>query len=390
MKKIKILAIGILLITLLTPSVFAALGGMGISPSGNSPDGEARSIFTYYLDPGEHINDEIAVANYADVSQSVILSAVDATMTDTGGFALKSLDDPQTNVGTWIKLEKNKVTVKPGKEEKIKFTIDIPENLAPGDYSGGFLLSNDFDSYEQEQAAATGGAGVVSLIQMGIRIYISVSGERIFKFTSGADGNEAFTRTIDANGSNIFAYSYKNDGNINMDVSSNIELKNVFLKLDTIQTNLGTLLPGTAAAPKIQWADMPKIGFIRVKSTLNYQPSAAVGEVSDEDLKKYSGSETHSVSFFILPIKELLATIAIFILSFIILFIKHIKFAKLIASCKESIVKKDDSLIAFASHNKIDWKLLAKINKIKSPYIITKGEKILIPSIQSVQSVPKK
>lgn len=367
---------------LLTQSVFA-VAGMGLLPV--SKEGEAtRGIFTYSVDPGDHISDTVKIINTGDTAQTVALTSVDATMTDTGDFALKDLSETMVGIGTWVKLDKNKITVGPSSTAEVNFTIDVPSSLAPGDYAGGLLISPDMDAMAESSSESS---GAVSIIRVGVRIYVSVSGEKVFKFVAGTDEQEPYTHSVEVDGTHNFNFAYKNEGNTNMDVSADLELKNLFFKLDSVHADFGTLMPGVSGTPKINWTKAPKIGFITATSTLNYVPVSVVGSVSDEDLKKYSGSETNSVSFFIIPIKEMSAGLAVFVVSFLFFFWRHRKFMKMVESCKASVAKKDESLLTFAGRNKVDWKLLAKINRIGSPYMISKGAKILVPH---APALPKK
>ncbi len=356
--------------TLFVPSVFAA-GSVVIMP-----EDSASGMYSYTLDPGASVSGVAVVTNATGYDTGVSVLAVDATMSDSGSFALKDNSEEQTLLGSWVKLEKNILSMKANTSIPVKFTVNIPSSVSPGDYAGGLVVT--------AISSSNSGSTMASVVRIGVRMYISVSGEKLFKFTMGPDGTDAYSHSIEEDGSHNFNYSYKNEGNMNMTVNSTLELKNLFFKLDSVNTEMGILLPGSTGTPKINWGQAPKIGYITATSTLNYKPSSAVGKISDEEMTKYSGSETETLSFFILPVKELSAGLTIFVISFIFFFWRHRKLMALIASCKESVAKKDESLITYASRNKIDWKLLAKINRIASPYIITKGAKILIPHTRPI------
>ena len=42
-------------------------------------------------------------------------------------------------------------------------------------------------------------------------------------------------------------------------------------------------------------------------------------------------------------------------------------------------VKTGDTIVSLATEHGVDWEFLAKVNKLRSPYIISKGDKILVP-----------
>lgn len=362
--------------------VFASAAGIGIMPS-ITESGEARNIFTYNLDPGAHIEDSVRVINPGTEAQGLAIFAVDATMSDGGGFALKDITEDQNSVGSWITLDSDLLTVEPNSESEVKFTIDVPKTASPGDYAGGVLISSDYSQNVNADAEAAPTTGITAVIRVGVRVYVTVTGERSFDFVwGGTEGGDAYTHSVQE-GNHLFGYSFQNNGNTSVDLTADLELKNFFFfKMDAVNVDMGTLMAGTSSTPTISFADPPKIGFVTAKTTLTYGPSLQFAQMTEEEIAKYSGSESNTISFFIIPVKEMLATVGVFVLSFAFFFWQHRKIVALIAKCKTVMVKKDESLLTFAPRNKADWKILAKINKIKSPYVITKGSKILVPPFQ--------
>ena len=61
-----------------------------------------------------------------------------------------------------------------------------------------------------------------------------------------------------------------------------------------------------------------------------------------------------------------------------------------IKNAKEYIVKTGDTLLSIANKRDMGWRFLAKMNKIKAPYSIAKGDKLLVPPLPEKKEKGKK
>lgn len=93
--------------------------------------------FRFELKPGESAQDYGYVKNLSDIDLSINLYGADETTTNEGGFSLKTKDQGQNQVGSWITFEEKNFTLKPQEIKKVKFTINVPPNIALGEYHGG-------------------------------------------------------------------------------------------------------------------------------------------------------------------------------------------------------------------------------------------------------------
>lgn len=104
----------------------------------SGPDG--RSWVTRELDPGETVEEHLAVRNLSAVSAVFGLSAADAYFTRTGRFNMLPTSSDSVAAGTWITLPE-KITVEPGETAVVPFLISVPADATPGDHAAGVAAS---------------------------------------------------------------------------------------------------------------------------------------------------------------------------------------------------------------------------------------------------------
>lgn len=253
----------------LTPSLFAvSYGGFGIRPANPDPDIPlSDSWFIYNLLPGEKKEDAFIVSNTSEETLSAEIYPVDGTTTGDGSFALLEKGSDRKEIGTWVKLAKNKVTLSPGEEEKIFFTITIPGGTAVGDHLGGIVLEN---------LAVTKGKGVNVVTRVGVRIYETVPGQLTRKL------NLANFSWKLVNNNLTFYFELENAGNVHLDPTGKLIIKDGFLGLTlaSFDLNLGMVLPGKPTKVPLVWAGAWPLGKFRAIAEINYgeKPAEVVME----------------------------------------------------------------------------------------------------------------
>ena len=68
---------------------------------------------------------------------TVELVAVDAQTARLGGNAYGDPTDDPIAVGTWLELAESQVTLDPGEQAFVDFTVQTPRDITPGQYLGG-------------------------------------------------------------------------------------------------------------------------------------------------------------------------------------------------------------------------------------------------------------
>ncbi|MEV7330133.1 DUF916 domain-containing protein [Micromonospora sp. NPDC093244] len=130
--------------------------------------GEARSSYSYNVNPGGAVEDAMVVANRGPAPLTLAVYAADGFTTEAGQLDLLTRDRKSVAVGAWVKAKAGSVVVQPGKTAQVPFTISVPDNATPGDYVGGILTT-------LTQADKAEGINVDR--RLGIRIKLRVGGE---------------------------------------------------------------------------------------------------------------------------------------------------------------------------------------------------------------------
>ncbi|MCX5068184.1 DUF916 domain-containing protein [Micromonospora lupini] len=130
--------------------------------------GEARSSYSYNVNPGGAVEDAMVVANRGPAPLTLAVYAADGFTTDAGQLDLLTRDKKSVAVGAWVKAGAGSVVVQPGKAAQVPFTINVPANATPGDHVGGILTT-------LTQADQAEGINVDR--RLGIRITLRVGGE---------------------------------------------------------------------------------------------------------------------------------------------------------------------------------------------------------------------
>ncbi|MEU7926200.1 DUF916 domain-containing protein [Micromonospora sp. NPDC049107] len=130
--------------------------------------GEARSSYSYNVNPGGNVEDAMVVANRGPAPLTLAVYAADGFTTDAGQLDLLTRDKKSVAVGAWVKPSAGSVVIQPGKTVQVPFTIAVPTNATPGDHVGGILTA-------LTQADQAEGINVDR--RLGIRITLRVGGE---------------------------------------------------------------------------------------------------------------------------------------------------------------------------------------------------------------------
>lgn len=136
------------------------------------PGGEGqRAYLSYDSDGGVTITDSVSVQNYGNVPLNLRVYATDGINNPDGGFSLLSGDQKPTDVGSWIKLAQENVTIPAGKQLRIPYTLTIPVGADPGDHVGGIVASNELPTKAGKSNT------LLVFRRTGVRLYLRVHGQ---------------------------------------------------------------------------------------------------------------------------------------------------------------------------------------------------------------------
>lgn len=202
----------------------------------NGPDGR-RSVQTE-VDPGETVDDHIAVRNISDDDVVFSLDAADGFFTSDGRFDVLAGDAESVAAGTWISIPET-VTVAPGATAVVPFTITVPERAEPGDHAAGITAS------VLSVQRAEDGTSVGVDTRVGVRVVTRVTGE----ITPAASiptiaGDYRMTWSPAHPGSASVTFDVRNDGNTRLLAVGTVDLGGRTVSFPAAGETPQELLPG--------------------------------------------------------------------------------------------------------------------------------------------------
>ena len=267
-----------------------------LAPGDGSTQAGERPNLSYEIAPGGQVDDQVTLYNFSNVSLTFGLYATDAFNNDDGSFNLLSASEEPSDVGTWLSLPVDSVTVPAGKQATFPITIKVPVDAAPGDHVGALLASST--------AVGTGPDNAVVTLdrRTGTRLYVRVSGQLRADLAV-----EGLTTSYDAS-ANPFAggaevrYRIVNRGNVRLagtqQVSVGGPLGLLRQRLDV--EDIPELLPGESIEVSKSIDDVSATGVMFAQVELDARSPFAAGD--DEIEPTSTSTSTRAVPYTVLAL----------------------------------------------------------------------------------------
>lgn len=192
-----------------------------VAPSTSAgPDGRTHYSYTG-VKPNTVVHDYIGITNYSTQPVTFHVYGVDGVTTTTGTIGLKPAAAQSTDIGNWITVERNVVTVAPHTRLNEPISLTLPDNATPGDHVGGVVAS---------VTEATQGGKVTRDDRVGVAMYVRVAGPLHPGFTiesvsaSGYHGSpNPFT-----GGDTTVSYTVHNTGNVRLGANQRVSVSGLF------------------------------------------------------------------------------------------------------------------------------------------------------------------
>ena len=228
-----------------------------LSPAGSLEADAAgqRAELTYEADPGAVIEDAVTLFNFGTVQLTFRVYATDAFNNADGQFDLLAGDQQPVDVGSWVTLPQEMVTVPPGKQVTLPITIKIPAGATPGDHTGAILASN------QSIGAGPEGAAVTLDRRTGTRLYLRVSGPLIPELAV-TDVETTYHHALNSlSGSADVTYRVENRGNVRLAGVASLTIDGPMgLGARTVDLpDVAELLPGEGVEFTVSVDDVPAL-----------------------------------------------------------------------------------------------------------------------------------
>jgi Bacterial protein of unknown function (DUF916) len=144
-------------------------GSLGIMPTTSDPNNsQTKTWFLEKVEAGSSVSRAVNVLNFYKEDKEVEVRAKDNIQTRDGSWDFKDNAVKDEFLGSWVKLEKDKVSVPAGKNTEAKFTINVPSDAKPGEYGG--VVAVQLPTIADNQ-------GVAIENRVGSRIYLTVPGD---------------------------------------------------------------------------------------------------------------------------------------------------------------------------------------------------------------------
>lgn len=381
---LKTMSLALLLVAAFFTSINTAAAGSQVTLTVKNPDPIQgnHSWFIYEQEAGQTIEDVATLKNFSDKPATVNLYAVDATSSETGSFILKFREEEQKGIGYWSDVETKSITIEPQQTIDIPFTIVLPEGIPPGQYLGGLIAETgsphevDMEAHEDCVEQQLCGTSVSVRTRIGTRIYLTIPGKTYedYELTD-------FSAIKSITGTTKFQFRIENNGNVAYEPLALINvydgMGNVY---ETIEKKLGTSSPGTVIHPVVKMKNRPLIGNFSAKATVTFER-----KFGSSEFHSASPTETLELQFWVMPWEIIFIVILILIaISGIMIQRKRI-WKKYMANAEAYVVQEGEDIGDIAKNHHINWKRLAKFNKLKAPYLVDKGQTLMVPKQKNEQ-----
>jgi len=375
-QKITLLVVGLILTTNMASASFTA-----------HKEKNEYSPFSFELSAGSVASDTIIVENLGDEDAILNIYGADAKQSSTGSFALSTQNDEQTTAGKWISFKDSQINVRPHEKKTILFTVTVPENTPPGSYAGGIAVETIALKNE-----GSSGPTLSVISRFATPVYIQIPGAKKYD----AQWSD-FSYHVDANNINRFDFSFKNEGNTSIVAESKLEIFGYpdgnSVEIPAVsdeETKAALLLKRNENIVKLSDISLNQNDSITVSSFWKKKPLfgnyTARGTVTLYEYDIKSGKKinpetiTKEINFTIIDWKIVVAILSLLAIIIGTTLYKTLKMHSLKKISKNYVVKEDDTLENISKKAGVNWKLVAKLNKLKPPYTLQKGQNISLPS----------
>jgi hypothetical protein len=191
--------------------------------------------------------DEALVMNHGDQPITLKLYAADGLTAQNGGtsFMAEGVLSPGGShaISSWVVLPTNEVSLGPGEELTLAFTVAVPADTAPGQYVTGLVVEAKPDQASASSSGEDAQFAVQVIRRVGVAVVIDVPGPRLPGLEILDVGLEQQSEE-----SAVFSLLLHNTGNILLQSSGILDILDTSgKKLSSLPLELDTLLPGDTA-----------------------------------------------------------------------------------------------------------------------------------------------
>lgn len=341
------------------------IGGRPARPQQGNP--RSQSIFVHTTKPGEQVTDAIEVINNTSEVKHILVYAVDSQVSSGGAFACAQAADKPISVGKWIALTQREITLNPRAKQTVDFTISVPRGATPGEHNGCIVIQ------DTKQHPQSDNNGIVLSLRSAIRAAITVPGDikKGLAFTG-----LGFAAKDDAK--IMLSTALKNSGNVSLDTEVEVKLSYAFGAAASKAGGNFPVLSSSEGRFNFETSRPFWGGWYKLTATARYDDNLAnaLGE------GRANASAQRSMWVFITPdplaavIEGLTTAMLVGGIAYLVRRKRH--HTQMMRRATDHVVKAGEDLHSIAEMYAMQWKHLARINKLKPPYQIKPGQKLLV------------
>ena len=254
--------------------------------------------FEFTAEPGESVEGLIKVSNHRDsVPVNIKMEFEDIFPEGEEGRLRSATPDEERgtfSLSPWISVDSDRFPLRPGGEEKVKFTIDVPENAEPGGYYVSVLAGTT--DVEAE------GTGVAVLTRVASIILLTVPGEAKEDFRTLGITAPSYVEK----GPVEFSVRFENKGTVHSRPDAEVVVTNMLgMEVARIPLESKLVLPNAIRRIDVEWEDA---GLIAGKYTATLEGVYGANSLP---------LDSASVSFWAFPWKLALGALLLITLLYI-------------------------------------------------------------------------
>ena len=133
----------------------------------DTAQGEGRPNFVYDLAPGDELSDALLITNRGEEALELAVYAADGKTTSDGTLDLLPSGEESTELGAWIDVEQDTVSLAPDESASVPFDLAVPADAQPGDYAAGVVAAMRVEGED----------GIITERRLGSRVLLRVAGD---------------------------------------------------------------------------------------------------------------------------------------------------------------------------------------------------------------------
>lgn len=334
-----------------------------------------KSQLSYEIKPTKSIEDVLTVRNVSQTETYTFkVYAVDTLESSDGTGAYKMASAEQKLVGSWVKFNQHDLTISPGKTLLLPYQIMIPEKNTPGTFKGGLVVEITGGS-ELASAKNSSNQQVQVITRLIEPIIISIPGRKIANYSL-----DKFDYQL-INGTPNFLLKVSNSGNMILQTETDLTVSGTLLPSPyQMSINHTVILQDASYEKSFQFENPPLFGSYQVDLTV---------KVYEYDVLKDQFAPLNTIHktirFGIIPYSCIFALIILIVLAILAerwrrKYMKEVSLNTFIHK-----VSHGETLISIAALYRVNWRTVARINKLTKPYALEPGDELILPFPKSTK-----